>query len=91
LIVDTGVLHGSAVGSRTLWSAEVRQEKGQGERTPDGMAAGVPVTDCRGIASSAELILEVYTGEVAAGEAIVTPADAQNCRANELVATEIAD
>lgn len=51
------------------------------------MVAGVPVTDCW----SAELVLEVCTGKTAPGEAMVTPADAQNCWANDKVATEIAD
>lgn len=146
LAVAAGNLPCSAVGNCTLWSAEIRQEKRQGERTTDepvsvlviiapaalvvitvrhgtvvvlfpdirtspvmvktfpaksvvvtsvvGMAAGVPVVDCWGIAWSAELVLvlvlEVWTGKATVGRVMVTPADAQNCRANDTVTTEIA-
>lgn len=54
-----------------------------------GMAAGVPVADCWGVAWSTMFVLKVYTGKGVAGKVIVTPADAQNCWANEKVATEI--
>lgn len=54
------------------------------------MAAGASVTDCWGVAWSAELVLEVCAGKAAAGKVMVTPADAQNCWANERVAAEMA-
>lgn len=59
LVVGAGVLPCSAVGSCTLWSAKVCQEKGQGDRTTDEPVSVIVI-----VAPAALVVITVRHGTV---------------------------